>query len=211
MALVCKTCGKRFYDTPEGKEAMASHLDWHFRRNRRLKERTKQASSRGWFLDAKAWIATSASDVADGQVPAFTKNPFESFATSVSQENLASGGDDPNSGGEALGIGSTDDAALEDAKAFTVIVTAELENAKCHICQEELKTFWDEEEEEWVYRHAIRDGNEVRLYPNRDVSVYRWSRRFTIKRAGMQRIRRPETCTNTVLFFMILYVPSPRT
>lgn len=46
----CKTCGLRFPISATGKAALTVHLDWHFRRNRRLIERSKRPISRDWFL-----------------------------------------------------------------------------------------------------------------------------------------------------------------
>jgi pre-mRNA cleavage complex 2 protein Pcf11 len=53
LQLQCRICALRFEDTEKGKRAMAEHLDWHYRRNKRLKERLKRPFSRGWFLSEK--------------------------------------------------------------------------------------------------------------------------------------------------------------
>ena len=41
----CSTCAFRFYT----QEEMTQHMDWHFRMNRREKERISRAISRSWF------------------------------------------------------------------------------------------------------------------------------------------------------------------
>lgn len=46
----CKQCGFRYSGDDEGKAKMDAHLDWHFRQNRRMKEKSKKAQSRSWFV-----------------------------------------------------------------------------------------------------------------------------------------------------------------
>ena len=53
LPLQCKMCALRFFDTEEGKQAIAEHLDWHYRRNKRLREQLKRPTSRGWYLSDK--------------------------------------------------------------------------------------------------------------------------------------------------------------
>ena len=47
----CSTCGKRFLTTKEDRDKKASHLDWHFRTNRRLTESANRGQSRSWYED----------------------------------------------------------------------------------------------------------------------------------------------------------------
>jgi len=49
-ALQCKNCGFRFPDTEDGKTQMAAHLDAHFRRNMRLKDKSKKILAREWAM-----------------------------------------------------------------------------------------------------------------------------------------------------------------
>ena len=44
---------------------MTLHLDSHFRKNRRLKDRARKAVSRDWFLPASEWIFQSKVDRAE--------------------------------------------------------------------------------------------------------------------------------------------------
>ncbi|CAG8693404.1 7360_t:CDS:2 [Acaulospora morrowiae] len=48
--LQCKQCGFRYARNDDGKAKMDSHLDWHFRQNRRMKEKAKKTQSRSWFV-----------------------------------------------------------------------------------------------------------------------------------------------------------------
>ena len=45
----CASCGLRFADTPMGKQRLSLHLDWHYKRNRRIKDKCKRPISRDWF------------------------------------------------------------------------------------------------------------------------------------------------------------------
>jgi pre-mRNA cleavage complex 2 protein Pcf11 len=52
IPLQCSQCGLRFKEQKE----MDSHLDWHFRKNRREKQKSKKPISRAWFQPVNAWI-----------------------------------------------------------------------------------------------------------------------------------------------------------
>ncbi|ONH66770.1 Protein PCF11 [Cyberlindnera fabianii] len=52
----CGTCGKRFTNTATGQVKYRSHLDWHFRVNKKLRDGSG-ASSRNWFLDDEEFVA----------------------------------------------------------------------------------------------------------------------------------------------------------
>lgn len=55
MPLQCKNCALRFPDTEDGKNRLTVHLDSHFRRNMRLKERSKRVLARDWFGGEEDW------------------------------------------------------------------------------------------------------------------------------------------------------------
>ena len=52
LTKVCTTCGMRFQQSPDGQTAFGAHMDWHFRRNRREKEKLRKAVPREWYLPA---------------------------------------------------------------------------------------------------------------------------------------------------------------
>lgn len=54
--LQCKQCGFRYPKTEKDQQKMDSHLDSHFRQNRKLKERVKRGLSRSWFVTVDEWI-----------------------------------------------------------------------------------------------------------------------------------------------------------
>lgn len=49
----CSSCGIRF--TAEYTVKYSSHLDWHFRQNRREKMASKTVQSRKWYYDVSDW------------------------------------------------------------------------------------------------------------------------------------------------------------
>lgn len=55
MPLQCKNCALRFPDTEDGQSRLTVHLDSHFRRNMRLKERSKRVLARDWFGGEEDW------------------------------------------------------------------------------------------------------------------------------------------------------------
>lgn len=55
-SLQCLQCGLRFKD----KKLLNNHLDYHFRKNKREKERSNKAFSRQWFLPLSSWNRSSA-------------------------------------------------------------------------------------------------------------------------------------------------------
>lgn len=63
--LQCKSCGFRFQENFDGKKKMQLHLDSHFRKNRRLKERSKRVISRDWFLSVSDWAKQSKTNVSE--------------------------------------------------------------------------------------------------------------------------------------------------
>jgi uncharacterized C2H2 Zn-finger protein len=50
--LQCSQCGQRFTEQND----LDKHLDWHFRKSRRQKERIKKPISRAWFPTLSEWI-----------------------------------------------------------------------------------------------------------------------------------------------------------
>ena len=56
-----------------------------------------------------------------------------------------------------------EEAEVEERRAFNEEPCLILEDgaAKCQICHEPFKTFWNEEEEEWMMRNALKVANIV--------------------------------------------------
>lgn len=52
----CTNCGLRFPHTEEGGKDLQEHLDAHFRKNIRMKDKAKKVLARVWFPTEQDWI-----------------------------------------------------------------------------------------------------------------------------------------------------------
>ncbi|KAJ3279278.1 hypothetical protein HK104_001590 [Borealophlyctis nickersoniae] len=133
LDLQCKQCGTRYVRSPEGKSKMDAHLDWHFRQNRRAKEKGKKAVSREWMVGEEEWVKEQEGDVRDRQAPTVF---FETSKPSNA----------PNSN-------------LPPPPPVSNIPADNTKEARCAICHEDLEKFYDDENEEWMLRGAVKvDG-----------------------------------------------------
>ncbi|KND04116.1 uncharacterized protein SPPG_01555 [Spizellomyces punctatus DAOM BR117] len=69
LDLQCRQCGTRYMRNDTGRGKMDAHLDWHFRQNRRAKEKAKKAISRDWFVSEEDWIKEQEVDIKDRKAP----------------------------------------------------------------------------------------------------------------------------------------------
>ena len=70
LKLHCTQCGARFSGRASGSGTnnlkMKAHMDWHFRQNRRAKDKDRKAAvSRGWYLLEESWVAEKEADEQD--------------------------------------------------------------------------------------------------------------------------------------------------
>ena len=136
LSLHCKTCGVRFRDTPKGHERMTAHLDFHFRRNMRLKEKSKRVMARDWFGFESDWInAKSDSETKSER----TVNIFEDLTASASS--------------------TLPETAHHLNENCFVEATEEEQNSqvKCAVCQESVPLQWNDETEQWVFKGCVRN------------------------------------------------------
>ncbi|KAJ2959091.1 hypothetical protein NQZ79_g5384 [Umbelopsis isabellina] len=136
LPLKCKQCGFRYPDTEEGKKKMDAHLDFHFRQNRRSKERAKRGLSRSWFVTEDEWINGVDIETTNQHAPIFA------------DEHGQNGG----TGGSSQTKKKIDEA---DADAHMVVVPSDSQGKPCPICGEQFITIWNDSEEEWMYKNAI--------------------------------------------------------
>ncbi|KAJ3411160.1 hypothetical protein HDV05_002674 [Chytridiales sp. JEL 0842] len=124
----CRQCGIRFLKSAEGKAKMDSHLDYHFRQNRRAKDKARKAISRDWYLSEDNWVAEKDADINEPKAPTFFFNSTE----------------------------AVNEAAEEPVSSIRL----EGDTVEpCTICNETFEKYWDEEEEDWMIRNALRiDG-----------------------------------------------------
>ncbi|CAG8553559.1 7051_t:CDS:2, partial [Dentiscutata heterogama] len=136
LPLQCKQCGFRYARNEGGKAKMDAHLDWHFRQNRRMKEKAKKAQSRSWFVNEEDWIHSREAEIKSTQSPAFF---------------------DFENANAAKGTVASQPKKDEVVKESTVIVPLDPERAgrPCTICQEKFQVFWNDADEEWLFRNAI--------------------------------------------------------
>ncbi|KAF8663446.1 hypothetical protein AX16_001016 [Volvariella volvacea WC 439] len=132
----CRQCGVRFSSSEAGKRAMDDHLDMHFRQNRKASQNTGRGHSRSWFTLVEDWVNNDRTDV-KGKGRADGNRSVNSKADMVKR-----------------------DAEL---RAQYVIVPPgdEAKQIACPICKELLKSEFLEDEEEWVWRNAIRKDERV--------------------------------------------------
>lgn len=55
-SLKCAQCGKRFTNDDAGAARKRTHLDWHFRINKKLANIKSNIQSRNWYLDDYEWV-----------------------------------------------------------------------------------------------------------------------------------------------------------
>ncbi|KAJ1954046.1 mRNA 3' end processing factor, partial [Dispira parvispora] len=150
IPLQCKQCGARYPGTDQGRKHLDAHLDWHFRRNRKQKEKSRQAQPHGWFVSEEDWVScrlVAAEELSTAAI-------FESgnVDSSVSQSAVATDHHNDTLSPQESSTDTTDESVL---RSMFVVVPPQDHNLACPICSEKLTGVWDEEEEEWVYRNAI--------------------------------------------------------
>ncbi|ORY33968.1 hypothetical protein BCR39DRAFT_517977 [Naematelia encephala] len=132
----CHQCSKRF---PEGDQAkFDAHMDWHYRRNRREHETSGRGAHRKWLPRAEEWIN-------DFSVP--DAGPSKSSTQSANSLSLPT---------------ALTPARVAELQLKSVPVPQDPTKASqpCPICKDVFKKEWDEVEEEWVWRNAVRVKND---------------------------------------------------
>ncbi|XP_078078009.1 pre-mRNA cleavage complex 2 protein Pcf11 isoform X1 [Mustelus asterias] len=129
----CYSCGMRF--TASQTDVYADHLDWHYRMNRMEKDITKKVTYRKWYYSLTDWIEFE--EIADLEERAKSQF-FEKVHEEVVQR--------------------TQEAAKE--KEFQSVPAGPAGvHEVCEICQEAFEQYWDEDEEEWHLKNAVRVDN----------------------------------------------------
>ncbi|KAI8843625.1 hypothetical protein BC829DRAFT_419987 [Chytridium lagenaria] len=122
----CKQCGMRYFRTTDGNAKMQLHLDWHFRQNRRAKDKGRKAFSREWYQQEDEWVVERESDGKEAQAPTFFfdgKDPNETVPEVVEIPSLPVEGD---------------------------------KVPPCSVCNEDFEKYWDEDAEEWMIKNAVK-------------------------------------------------------
>ncbi|XP_078143008.1 pre-mRNA cleavage complex 2 protein Pcf11 isoform X2 [Centroberyx gerrardi] len=126
----CYSCGMRF--TAAQTDVYADHLDWHYRQNRSEKDVSRKVTHRRWYYTLTDWIEFE--EIADLEERA--KSQF--FEKENEEEEQKS------------------QEAAKEKEFQSVRATADVVGESCEICQEAFEMYWEEEEEEWHLKNAIR-------------------------------------------------------
>ncbi|XP_019854910.1 PREDICTED: pre-mRNA cleavage complex 2 protein Pcf11-like [Amphimedon queenslandica] len=128
----CTSCGLRFRE--DQREEYQAHLDWHYQENRLDKDGSR-ATMRNWFLHPDDWITFDGSSLINQNEPLLSMEQ-ESKEDSV-------GRDENKSAGISCQVLPGEDTQV------------------CGVCHEQLEQFWEEDEEEWHFKDALRTGDGV--------------------------------------------------
>ncbi|CCM03154.1 uncharacterized protein FIBRA_05276 [Fibroporia radiculosa] len=139
LPVQCKQCGVRFPDGPKGRKTMEGHLDMHFRQNRKASQAVSRGYSRSWFISVEDWVH-------DGSIDIKGKGRAD--------------GRKINSSAAAAAEAAKREAEL---RALFVVVPPgdEAKPISCPICKEILKSEFLEDDEEWVWRNAVRRDDKI--------------------------------------------------
>ncbi|KAI0677557.1 hypothetical protein C8Q78DRAFT_1003278 [Trametes maxima] len=135
----CKQCAIRFSNSPDGKKLFEDHLDMHFRQNRKASQAIGRGHSRSWFVSLEDWVHGDCTDV---------KGKGRADGRSVTSK-----------------VAAAEEAAKRDAelRAMHVVVPPgdEAKPISCPICKELLKSEFLEDDEEWVWRNAVKKDDRI--------------------------------------------------
>ncbi|XP_065586016.1 pre-mRNA cleavage complex 2 protein Pcf11 isoform X1 [Cyrtonyx montezumae] len=130
----CYSCGMRF--TTSQTDVYADHLDWHYRQNRSEKDVSRKITHRRWYYSLTDWIEFE--EIAD-----LEERAKSHFFEKAHEEVL-----------------KTQEAAKE--KEFQSVPAGPAGAVeRCEICREQFEQYWDEEEEEWHLKNAIRRHEKI--------------------------------------------------
>ncbi|KAH7929411.1 hypothetical protein BV22DRAFT_1029463 [Leucogyrophana mollusca] len=140
LSVQCKQCGIRFSDDALGKKDMESHLDMHFRQNRKANQNIGRGHSRSWFVGLEDWVHDSSTDY-KGKGRADGSRPLNAKASAAAE------------------------AANREAELraqFVVVPQGdEAKTISCPICKETLKSEFLEDDEEWVWKNAVKKDDRI--------------------------------------------------
>ncbi|CAH1757384.1 7741_t:CDS:2 [Entrophospora sp. SA101] len=153
----CKQCGIRFAkDSKDGGGKIGKHLDWHFRQNRKIKEKARKAQSRNWFVTEEDFINSRDSDSQNGNTPTFFECDTSNFKLNKRTSGIGDGSGTSRSKKAKIDHNNKNDINNLISES-TVIVPLDIQktNKPCPICKEKFQMFWNDNEEEWMYRNAV--------------------------------------------------------
>lgn len=135
----CTNCGIRF--AIDQKAALQAHLDAHFRKNIRARERHgRNVQVRGWNLNREGWLLYGLEKTINA-----LPNVQHQESTAIFKEEKAN------------------DQLSKDEEEVKVLPVDESEalSTKCGACLESFKTRWDDRSGQWLLVDAVREGSAV--------------------------------------------------
>ncbi|KAJ3568610.1 hypothetical protein NP233_g5605 [Leucocoprinus birnbaumii] len=140
LALQCQQCGIRYPDTTIGKKRLEDHLDLHFRQNRKLSQNVGRGHDRSWFTSVEDWVNEPLGDTPNKvRTPRVKSARVKAAATVERMEK---------------------NVDLE-SQYVTVPPGDEAKPLACPICKETLRIEFLEDEEEWIWRNAVKKDDRV--------------------------------------------------
>ncbi|TFK55983.1 hypothetical protein OE88DRAFT_1652537 [Heliocybe sulcata] len=133
----CKQCGLRFSDNSIGKKKLEEHLDMHFRQNRKASQNVGRGHSRSWFIGVEDWIH----EISD------SKGKGRADRRLTAKETAAAA--------------AKEEEAVLRASHVVVPPGDEAKPISCPICKETLPSEFLEDEEEWVWKNAVKKDDRI--------------------------------------------------
>lgn len=127
----CNTCGRRFQPTEEGREKKSLHLDWHFRTNQRIADPN---ANRGHHRN---WYVD--------EMQWAQQVEFDPSTTTASAADAAASAAKTKKGPQ--------DQMVRAPPGMT--------KNTCNICFEEMKISRSEDQQDWVFTNATKQGNKI--------------------------------------------------
>ncbi|KAI0774211.1 hypothetical protein C8Q74DRAFT_1268922 [Fomes fomentarius] len=184
LSTQCRQCGSRFNDGPNGKKQFEDHLDTHFRQNRKASQAVGRGHSRSWFITMDDWTHGESVDV---------KGKGRADGRSIGSKAVAA-----------------EEAARREAelRAMFVVVPPgdEAKPISCPICKEHLKSEFLEDDEEWVWRNAIKKDERIyhaTCHAEAIASKSSLASRLRNETASRSRSRTPENRTPPKVLAML--------
>ncbi|KAH9878754.1 hypothetical protein IAQ61_002028 [Plenodomus lingam] len=128
---MCATCGRRFENTPDGKEKKARHMDWHFKM--KDPDAAKRGLHRQWYISEREWIEYREVD-----------------------ESSPPNANDPSSTSSASKL-----KKQPKDRYVSVPQDVAMQQSPCPICQEKFDTVWSVEANDFVWMDALSVGGKV--------------------------------------------------
>ncbi|KAI9711216.1 MAG: hypothetical protein M1820_002203 [Bogoriella megaspora] len=157
----CSTCGRRFAATDDGRTRKQRHLDWHFRTNQRMGDAARRGQNRAFYSDEMSWIKTKEIDESADPTTTTTTTAAGAGAGGASATSNLGAVAAAGSNGATTRGGSSGASTDPKLKFILVPPDAAATKPKCPICQEEWKSIWKDEVQDWVWMDAVKVGGRI--------------------------------------------------